>query len=329
MRPEDFKTDSAYWDALNKEMELQQAQQPPPRSIPVIPIATNVLRIGLLILPLVILGNGYRNFSIIIYLLPEFFSSAVMRNILGCLGFIIFLATAGFYYWLYYKLWRSGIYVWSVFIAYVIFASWVGPLINEYRNFHVIEADIEQCLFDDDALVSLTETQRQMMGLWWQESDGSILEICPDGTYLGSDKVKRNWWILGGDFAIFGNIPVKFSVTENKMVVAGQSYRRLTDEEKAQEQEHIFLGAAARGQLDIVQQLLSQGVEINTQTNAGFTALILAARRDQAEVVKELLAHGADVNIKDKQGLTALQWAIQTEHTDIANMLQATNINTQ
>lgn len=56
-----------------------------------------------------------------------------------------------------------------------------------------------------------------------------------------------------------------------------------------------------------LQQLLTRGAQVNAQSQAGLTALLLAL--GDAEKVKVLLAHGAEPNVKTLQGHTALELA--------------------
>ena len=55
---------------------------------------------------------------------------------------------------------------------------------------------------------------------------------------------------------------------------------------------------ALGGNLAGVRQLLSQGVDPNTKTNAGYTALMGASLRGHNQIVKILLDAGADPNIR-------------------------------
>jgi serine/threonine-protein phosphatase 6 regulatory ankyrin repeat subunit B len=58
--------------------------------------------------------------------------------------------------------------------------------------------------------------------------------------------------------------------------------------------------------LEVIKQIISKGVDINSQNNDGYTALICATANLSSDIVKELIANGADVNIAGNDGSTAL-----------------------
>ena len=72
----------------------------------------------------------------------------------------------------------------------------------------------------------------------------------------------------------------------------------------------MFLGAAQRGETELVKVFLDAEMDINTRVRgSGDTALMLAAGSGRTETVKSLLARGADVNIRNDNGDTALSKA--------------------
>ncbi len=70
-----------------------------------------------------------------------------------------------------------------------------------------------------------------------------------------------------------------------------------------------LLEAAEKGKLNVVNDLLCKGVDINGQDKDGFTALMYAAANDHVKVLISLLKKGADVHAKSKSGGTALMCA--------------------
>jgi hypothetical protein len=71
-----------------------------------------------------------------------------------------------------------------------------------------------------------------------------------------------------------------------------------------------LLRAAARGRLDIVQDLCSSGANLNVHDNRGSTALMCAVLHDHLDIVQELCRLGADLDVMDQYGKTALMWAV-------------------
>ncbi len=90
----------------------------------------------------------------------------------------------------------------------------------------------------------------------------------------------------------------------------------------AADKQEQFLAAARKGDVAAVKALLAQGVDVNTKSPYGVTALAFAADRGHLEVVKVLLAHRADVNAKDRfYKFTPLGWAVMRGRADIAKAL--------
>jgi hypothetical protein len=85
----------------------------------------------------------------------------------------------------------------------------------------------------------------------------------------------------------------------------------------------LFLDAARTGNTEALQQLLAQGVAINTRDANGNTALTVAVRQRQAPIVRALLEMGADTRLTNREGLTALQLANQLGLADMVELLQA------
>ena len=79
--------------------------------------------------------------------------------------------------------------------------------------------------------------------------------------------------------------------------------------------------AAREGHKEVVEVLLSQGVDVNNATNHGWMPLHIAAREGHKEVVKVLLSHGADVNKANYIDRTALHIAAWGGHKDVVEVL--------
>ncbi|MEZ5536916.1 MAG: ankyrin repeat domain-containing protein [Thiolinea sp.] len=86
-----------------------------------------------------------------------------------------------------------------------------------------------------------------------------------------------------------------------------------------------FHKAAAKGDVNYVQDCLNAGVAVDVQEGNGWTALHAAARQGQIAVIDTLLRYGANPNIRDKTGRTPLDQATlakQQQAIDILNSQQ-------
>jgi ankyrin repeat protein len=73
-----------------------------------------------------------------------------------------------------------------------------------------------------------------------------------------------------------------------------------------------------------VQTLLRYGADVNAQSEAGFTPLILAACSGDGRIVQVLLNSGADVRKTLKSGQTALAHAAEHGYNGIVELLKRT-----
>ena len=83
------------------------------------------------------------------------------------------------------------------------------------------------------------------------------------------------------------------------------------------------MGAAAGGNVDVVNALIAAGADVNSRSNDGSTSLTVAAFRGNLGCAKALIAAGADVNAKNNSGDTALMIAVKRNYPDIVALLQA------
>ena len=90
-----------------------------------------------------------------------------------------------------------------------------------------------------------------------------------------------------------------------------------------------FISAAKRGDLETVERMLKKGIDINTQDDSGYTALISAAHHNRSDVINHLIDKGARLDMQDKNGYTALLHAIMFDKTAVALILieQGADIN--
>ncbi len=90
----------------------------------------------------------------------------------------------------------------------------------------------------------------------------------------------------------------------------------------AGEQEEAFWNAARNGDAKLIEKLLSDGVQVNSQNRYGVTALSFATDRGHVEAVKILLKHGADPNLKDSfYNATPFLWAASEGNLEIVRLM--------
>ncbi len=79
--------------------------------------------------------------------------------------------------------------------------------------------------------------------------------------------------------------------------------------------------AIKNNSVNIVKELIDEGVDVNKADKYGVTPLIIAALYDQLYLVKLLLDKGAEVNHTDKYGETPLYVAAKCGQLDVAQLL--------
>ncbi|RLW55109.1 MAG: hypothetical protein B6D70_14545 [gamma proteobacterium symbiont of Stewartia floridana] len=86
-------------------------------------------------------------------------------------------------------------------------------------------------------------------------------------------------------------------------------------------ESQALLAAATSGEVDRVNDLLSQGVDVNTKNPTGRSVLHIAAFNGNLQTVRALLAAGADANLADGAGLTPLMEAASFGHLEVVRLL--------
>lgn len=80
--------------------------------------------------------------------------------------------------------------------------------------------------------------------------------------------------------------------------------------------------ASRQGELERVTQIIDSGVDVNSKTEYGSTALFYACDRGHKDLVKYLLEKGADPNAKDSfYNATPMTWAQMNSQNEIIGML--------
>ena len=90
----------------------------------------------------------------------------------------------------------------------------------------------------------------------------------------------------------------------------------------AQDKNEEFFAAARKGDVAAVKALLDKGVDVNSKTRYGATALSYACDKGHLEVIRLLIERGADVNVKDTfYGEMPLGWALSHGYVEVIKLL--------
>ncbi|XP_029107379.1 kinase D-interacting substrate of 220 kDa B isoform X3 [Scleropages formosus] len=85
--------------------------------------------------------------------------------------------------------------------------------------------------------------------------------------------------------------------------------------------------AAEQGSLEIVQELIRRGANVNLDDVDCWTALISASKEGHVEVVKEFLENGAYIEHREMGGWTALMWAAYKGRVEVTKVLLENGAN--
>jgi hypothetical protein len=90
----------------------------------------------------------------------------------------------------------------------------------------------------------------------------------------------------------------------------------------AQNQSEEFLAAARKGDVAALKAFLDKGVDVNTKSRYGATALSFACDKGHVEVVKLLLERGAEADVRDTfYKATPMTWAASKGFAEIVKLL--------
>ncbi|XP_064810181.1 kinase D-interacting substrate of 220 kDa B isoform X2 [Oncorhynchus masou masou] len=83
----------------------------------------------------------------------------------------------------------------------------------------------------------------------------------------------------------------------------------------------LLMVTSEQGSIEMVQELIRRGANVNLDDVDCWTALISAAKEGHVEVVKELLANNASLEHRDMGGWSALMWASYKGRVEITQLL--------
>lgn len=151
------------------------------------------------------------------------------------------------------------------------------------------------------------------------------IQLTADGRYRwteGSFEQRGRWQWIDGQLAMsqIGRHEVLSAAGEDLRLRRMGSTMKLSrgpcPADRWSTQDRIaFHNAAARGDLQTVEQFLARGLAIDTpDPSRGDTALVKAAKFCRVEVARHLLARGAGTQIANDEGRQALDYARRSPH---------------
>ena len=94
----------------------------------------------------------------------------------------------------------------------------------------------------------------------------------------------------------------------NRRRILTSLFRKLANKNQVKGRYTPLIFGVLSGSVEVVKKFIRSNT-INTPNKYGETALIVALHTGNIEIAEELIYRGADVNIADKKGFTALQYA--------------------
>ena len=96
----------------------------------------------------------------------------------------------------------------------------------------------------------------------------------------------------------------------------------MSDEQNNTEEDSTELVKKDKDNFNLMKELISQGISLDSINNDGETALIIAVKRENLELVKILLNLGASPNILTPDGENALSLAETSGNNEVLNLLR-------
>lgn len=87
-----------------------------------------------------------------------------------------------------------------------------------------------------------------------------------------------------------------------------------------------LIDAVKQQDLKLVVEILKSDVDLDSTTENGYSALMIAAENGDTKIARKLLLAGADTTIEASNGETALSLSSKNEHTEIAMLLESLNV---
>jgi len=121
---------------------------------------------------------------------------------------------------------------------------------------------------------------------------------------------------------MIGINPVLGSATISRIIMLIAALIILAERgDAANDINDAFRGAAFRGEISDVRDLLNDGADVNSRGGQGLSALMSAAMAGHVAVVQVLLERGADLEARSNQAVTSLMLAAMGNHVEVVRLL--------
>lgn len=114
------------------------------------------------------------------------------------------------------------------------------------------------------------------------------------------------------DFAKMESSEKAFNERQRKELVAYMSLETMFPDRRVRE----LADAAAKGKNEKLDELIAEGVDVNSRGTKDATPLFWAMKNDSIDGFKKLLELGADPNFIFGDGGTVIHWAVRLENSD-------------
>lgn len=134
--------------------------------------------------------------------------------------------------------------------------------------------------------------------------------------------------MICGRLIVYGTKINNEVIDLKNLVLSGQSYKteldnlvKIVNIKNFKLMDDLFIELIERGNLEIVEQLINAGINVNAEDTVQEKALIVALENGYTEIAKLLIKNHADINARSADGNTALMIALEKGYADIVGLL--------
>jgi ubiquinol-cytochrome c reductase iron-sulfur subunit len=155
---------------------------------------------------------------------------------------------------------------------------------------------------------------------------GGFLDTCSNETYDLAGRIFKNsrrqqfWNLFIPPHQYLDEDTLLIGLGEPPRQISSTNYAPKIDYESMKPIPRL-VEAAKRGRIDIVKQLLDDGLNVESYIGPGVTPLLESSTKGHNDIVQLLIEHGASPNRTNNYGFTPLHGAIAGYHLETVNLL--------